>query len=351
MGTKVLDLQQTSRYQETSSPDQVIYFLKQQIFEIDSSNKLAFKPGIYGENEPYTDNMHSPLAVLHSIYRNGIIPVSRTLGEAKQIENTYDGTELFQQDFIATPGEIVEQLLTISTGEEAENATNSISESIRSARRVLLTGCISVYSAFSLLDVLHKYGFSGELIIIDVSSIPLLFIDKYKELFGWKERFGIEVKTVRKSFQEEIESTEQQYDIVISDVLGHYLDDVTLERDISALLWNRISDGGVALIRDLGEYEAVSGQEALIGKLIDTTDTQAFISWIKTNFGWDVSVTDVESMLQNMWPTNPHGDRKDIISERWKSPLGKYFELLKEVLFRVGTNRLLKTFALKKKSV
>lgn len=120
----------------------------------------------------------------------------------------------------------------------------------------MLAGCLNIFSALHLAWRLSSLGFTGRLDIYDISQVPLTMIKSSKKTGIWED-MGIKIKTFRKDlrYYNPLQGDPCGYDLVVSDVLGCYLDDEVFQRSFSGIFWKALAEEGIVLLRDTEDLE------------------------------------------------------------------------------------------------
>ena len=270
--------------------------------KIASELKGLFVGGVNGEEikwreeinvGPFEKTFHSPLAQLWKIYKYAGGVTMASIGKEK---STFTG-EIIKTPFpdeynprsaqVETEGNPSDMLDLISSDKAAEDSglAKQIKEKIRSAKRIMLGGCIAIHSAANLVDRLQKFGFKGELDIYDLSEAPLVIIETYKKAGFWKD---IKITTRQKDLVglslgydkafNPLTKEESGYDLIFVDILGHYLADEQMER--LPVLWSALADQGMLLLRDLAEYGQVENENKILQKKYKKRDKLCALSLV-----------------------------------------------------------------------
>lgn len=306
------------------SESQIIEALKTEVFEI-TPTIIDWKPDVRAQIGPYGETMHHPLNQLFRLYRRGFLPklpdASYTGNEANV--NIYGPKRMREVNITANPHDIFNLLVqneaAINTG-----VSKKITYITKNAKKILLAGCVELPSAYKLIETLHSFGFHGVLEIRDISAASLKMVDIYNKLLRWKERYGISVLTKRFDIREmcQIEDI-NAYDVVIADVLGHYLNDKDFERDFPAI-GAAIKPGGLLLARDIGESAFIKPEERTVGGNKATTQSEedkSYALWLKEKFGLTVDISTIVSARVNNWPDPNHQTRYYFLPDLWQNSM------------------------------
>lgn len=285
------------------------------------NDELAPKAG------PYQDHFHSPLYQFWVLFFNGggvnfpkaetyrALLSPKTIEIDDNIDYQLSKAQLF--DCEGYSGDILDSISQIEFN-EGSKFQEELKHKIKSAKKIMLAGCLHVFSATVLIKRLQELGFHGELDIYDLSAVPLAMIEVYKRVGFWEG--DITIKTFQKDlFGESLgeegifgnKEEDRGFDLIINDVLLYYVsnDDAQKQRFTEAL-----NEGGYLLLREMMEIERSLGKEQILTKKEDYDDREKaigeFVKWVFNNFGIVTSEDEVKAMLDNIFSIPlPHDGR------------------------------------------
>lgn len=308
------------------TPKQIADTLKAKIFDF-ADHRIVYKPHIGDSLRSIGGEMHSPLGQLYNLYRSGLVPrynEARMTGEYRTLPPYYSyPRQVVSVDMRASPHEIVEIIQQDKIAREA-GVDDAIRDKIKNAQSVLLTGCIGATSAIFMVEQLHELGFKGKFKVVDISNAPLEILNAYKDLFQWRDRYGIEVETYVADLTQPWEMRGESFDVIFSDVLGTYLSDKQLMQGfVSTIDW-RLKPDGIFLLRDMGETGFVPPEQKLVQNSADlekVNENQDFQDWLKQYFDANVDTESIIQMKRNLFPVEKHEERGRYLNEMWDAAL------------------------------
>ncbi len=313
-------------------PEAVAQILSQRVFDL-SGDEIRYRSDLSSKVGPWKDEMHSPLAQLYFIFKRGLIPHFQPASFTGEYRETpYPGAYTKKTAEVQTeafPSDILE-LINMDPVAEATSIKSLVAEKIISAQNILLAGCINAPVAYRLVEVLHQQGFRGNLDIYDISTAPLALIDVYSEIFKWQKNYGISVKTQLADLRMLQKYEYRKYQVIIADILGHYLTTPEVIDHFSAVPLYILSDKGIMLVRDMEETVSVAPEQRVVSgntSMEVTPEDIAFQKWLKQYFGHDIQLDAAVKTRTSLYPDPNHEPRMGSLREMWDYSMAPFMRL------------------------
>jgi hypothetical protein len=108
-----------------------------------------------------------------------------------------------------------------------------------------------------------------------------------------------------------LKNEESNYDLIFSDVLGHYLTDEQMER--LPVLEYALADKGIILLRDMAEYGDTDNEKKELRRTGEISDraTIEFGQWLEKELGFSIPNEEIQQMRESLFAKKPpHEDRQ-----------------------------------------
>lgn len=304
-------------------PDFIVEVIRSSGIFVFNSRGIFYSSQISPDSEPFYESFHSPLATLWFLFK-GITTYVNSAAELtnKTEKNPYPNRWLPRKALVEMhgfPGEIID-ILSQDEAALKSGVFNLIARTIGRAKKIMLAGCLNIFSALHLAWRLSSLGFTGRLDIYDISQVPLTMIESSKKTGIWED-MGIEIKTFRRDLRvyNPLEGDPAGYDVIISDVLGYYLDDETLQRCFFSICWNALDKNGIVLLRDMEDLQSLQRNPPLYKTMEKPEeDEENFQRWLAQNFDTHIPIEEIRKMRNSLFskpPPRTNGPRFNLVDQ------------------------------------
>lgn len=270
--------------------------------------------------------MHHPIAQLYGIYEAGGFTFSG-FGQYEPTglshERPYLGLPLTIPEYRmnAVPSELLDHFMA------REDTSRQLLDTLTHSKKVLLTGCVNPTSGIDLARKLYSYGFRGNLDVGDISEAPLSLMKHLYAFLHLEEELGIQLTTRavdlrRIEYGNYTGNPWRDFDMVFSDVLGHYFSNDHFESHMAAILSRPLKPGGILLARDMGEFALLDDTKRHVTTIADKHVHRAqYRQWLADCFQTEVSMETLDLILDHLWPNQKHNERGMHLETMWNYSL------------------------------
>lgn len=192
---------------------------------------------------------------------------------------------------------------------------------LKAAERLMLCGCISIGSAEGLLSQLSNLEAFPNIDIYEINPVSVELLRLFRK--QWKQQYKIDVNVIEADLtklesKRQIEEPLQRksaklgtitqipykyYDTVLIDVLGPYLKNIELRRDLPVVA-NVVASDGLIFVSDLEQRDMVSNSHTSTAEKDEVELEEkniAFAEWLEKEFDISLPLNSVAYLRKHIF--------------------------------------------------